>query len=288
MAKKLSELTAVTTLADADVMYAAQSPFGAMDSKKITVGNLKTVFGGGGGGSSTIVQAMIDPQVNISSQGVTTTDTVGNTFQEPAGQTRMTLPASRTVSCGTRLSGHVSAGTGTFELYNVTDATSLGMITTTATTETILTVLNVTTFASFKGDQLTIRVKNSGAGNTTTIDCGGMYSSDTTLNPFTSASLGNVLGSCVGGYPSSIKLAVLKGSTTSTFTIQPAQFVGGNGNPATTLNLGSAITEAAHGTVVTLTPSYRIFGSGVVGVTATAVFGTCCVFMSFEVKADAI
>jgi hypothetical protein len=115
-----------------------------------------------------------------------------------------------------------------------------------------------------------------------------MYSSDSVINPFTSSSLGNVLTSYVGGYASSIKYWVLKGSTTSTFTVQPAQFVGAAGNPGTALNLGAAITESAHGTIITRTPTYRIYGASAVGVVASAVSGTCCLGCSYEMKADSI
>lgn len=44
MGAKLSQLVATSTLADADLLYTAKSPFGSTDSKKITVANFKTAI----------------------------------------------------------------------------------------------------------------------------------------------------------------------------------------------------------------------------------------------------
>lgn len=47
MSSKLSQLVATSSLADADLLYVAKSPFGSTDSKKITVANLRdTLFTG--------------------------------------------------------------------------------------------------------------------------------------------------------------------------------------------------------------------------------------------------
>lgn len=233
--------------------------------------------GPAGGAADVTVQAISDPQVNTSSQGVTTVDTAGNTYQEPAGQTRMTLPA-RICQVGARFSGHVSAGTGTYELYNFTDSTSLSTVTTTATTETILNAVVSSVVTNF-GDTITLRVKNSGAGNSTTIDVGGMISGD---GPFSTITLGYNTQSISGGYCSSWKFILLKVGSTSTVTLQPTIGFGGQAPNLTRSDLGGTFTGADASTVLTRTPIYKATNG--LYFYCSAISGTFIVMSSYEIK----
>jgi len=239
---------------------------------------------GGSGAPDVIVCALQDPQVDTSCVGKTYTDVTGNTYAELSGQTRITLSSTRTNGVACRVSAHVNAGTGTVELYNFTDGTSLGTVTTTATSETLLAAIT-STLAANKGDAITIRVKNSGAGNTITIDMGGMASGDAAFVSPTTVALSSA--GQVGGYITSWKFAVLKCTTATTFTIQPIQ---GSGGATTTIepnNLGATFTQADHGTVLTRTPLYKLYGSGL-AFDITACSGTGLIVSSYEMKAAAI
>ncbi len=239
---------------------------------------------GGSGAPDVIVCALQDPQVDTSCVGKTYTDVTGNTYAELSGQTRITLSSTRTNGVACRVSAHVNAGTGTIELYNFTDGTSLGTVTTTATSETLLAAIT-STAATNKGDAITIRVKNSGAGNTITIDMGGMLSGDASMVSPTAVAMPTAGQS--GGYVTSWKFAVLKCTTATTFTIQPVQGSGGNGTTLETNALGSTFSQTAHGTVLTRTPLYKLYGGGL-SFDITACSGTGLIVSSYEMKAAAI
>lgn len=232
------------------------------------------------------------PVWNTSSAGVTTIDVIGNTYAEPAGQTRITMPAYLSQIC---LFGswHVSAGTGSVELFNFTDSASRNTQTTTSTTE-VNFVGSVSTNTGDVGDAITMRVKNSGAGNSTTIDSGGMSAADNaslTLLSTGSARPIPIVGnsSATGILHKQLKILPMKGTTTATFTATLNFLISAGAttvdgvNPALMRyrNTLKTITEADSGTVQTInlsdyfsivnssgTAGLSIIGSAVSGVSS--------------------
>jgi hypothetical protein len=217
-------------------------------------------FQAGGSGSSTIVQTLIDPQVNISSVGDTYTDTVGNTYAETTNQTRLTMSNTRVQDLVMYGSGHVSAGTGTFEIYNFTDSASLGTKTTTATSEATFAMTR-SLLTTNNNDAITIRVKNSGAGGTITIDSGGLISADRVLTQ--SAGPGADQIACWGGYMTAFKMAFAKAKSTTTCTGQLAYMTGAGSSVAATTtvrydSIGAAWDESVDGTVFARTLTRKL------------------------------
>jgi len=225
------------------------------------------------GSSSTVVYAIVNSQVNVSSIGSTYTDAAGNTYGETGSQTRLTMPALPTLRVVVlRISWHVNAGTGTRELYNVTDGSSLSTGTTTSTTEVVAAALP-SAAASNAGDSITIRLKNSGAGNTVTIDDGGMMEGDYDFNLTSTGhkavqtSTGEVW---TAGYPSSYSIGLLRALSTATATFQfgTKSNVISISNPNYT-NVGATFGTTEANTVITRTPTVKLYsqgGSGAYGV----------------------
>jgi len=212
---------------------------------------------------STTVTTLTPSQVNTSSIGDTYTDVSGNTFSETAHQTRLTM-ASYPRFVGGLTSGHVSSGTGTFELFNFTDSTSLATSTTTSTTEVRIGSYTSASVSTNVNDQITIRVKNSVAGATTTIDYGGMFESDTSITTGASA-VGYfpiVASASAGGRFETLSIASVKYTSTSTATIQLLNGLISN----TSLQPGNAIGNSfgtTQGTsIITITPSTKIYAVG--------------------------
>jgi hypothetical protein len=150
-----------------------------------------------------------------------------------------------------KVSGHVSAGTGSFELRNFTQSTSGTAVTTTATTETAIAATTVSAQVTALADVITIRVKNSGAGGTVTIDAGGIMEADKILNVTATGDQYTTDTSGFGWFHA-WKFYVLAGITTATYTAQPKYLLGdwldgsqGNinfGSPISTLNAIQTIT----------------------------------------------
>ena len=220
---------------------------------------------GSGGGTSTEVLALTAAQVNVSSIGDTYTDVAGDTYAETASQTRLTMSARLRIIIAT-LSGHVSANTGTFELFNFTDTASLATATTTSTGEALLTGMSSQLDTNIS-DAITIRVKNSVALGTTTIDGGGMAAGDSGNQNVTTVGSngvalvpGNTYGSA---WIADTSTALLKTPSTGTCTITIAAAVQNNVFSATVTpvdyDVGASFGTAEANTVVTRTPSQRFY-----------------------------
>jgi hypothetical protein len=241
------------------------------------------------GGSSTETLAMIAPQVNISSVGDTYTDTSGNTYAETTNQTRVTFSNIRVVLSSAHISAHVSAGTGTLQFWNFTDSAELGTTTTTATSETTLSAITSNSVITNMGDAITLRVKNSGAGGTFTIDSGGVVCGDNTQQ-IGSASISS-WGMTNGGYPVSFQISIMKVISTATATMQLGSYSGTtplNINSEQTTNIGDTFGTADFGTVVTRTPAVKSFGGSGLVVLTTALSGTLKCGFSWQGKSDNI
>ena len=239
------------------------------------------------GGSSTAIFALIDPQVNVSSIGDTYTDTAGNTYAETTNQTRITLHASRVVNTGGSVSGHVSAGTGTFQLWNFTESSELANKTTTSTTEVNVGVLLTTAASSTLGDSITLRVKNSGAGGTITIDSGGITASDIRSNPVitvisTTTVPPSLAAPIAGTYISNFKYILLKCLSSSTITMQPS--IQGT-QSFNYYNFGTQKTEADYNTIISESCPLK---AGSVTPNITVITGAWLFVGSVQIKSDNI
>ena len=275
---KLTGLTATTTPDATDLLYIVTDVGGTPTSKKIAYSDL--------GASSTEILALVASQVNVSSIGDTYTDTAGDTYAETASQTRMTEGA-RTRTIIMVLSGHVSAGTGTFQLWNFTDSASLATATTTSTTEALLTQASsqLDTNAS---DAITIRVKNSGAGGTTTIDGGGIADGEITLNNMTA--IGINVASVAGPWIGSISIGVLKTPSTGTLTailegVSLNLGLSATYTPPTTSGAGAAFGTAEANSVVTRNPTVK-FHSLYLRRSAIGASNRWGFTFSYQIKAD--
>ena len=247
-------------------------------------------YGAAAGVTSTELLALTASQVNVSSIGDTYTDTAGNTYAETASQTRMTMTAAYARSLIMVLSGHVNANTGTFELWNNTDSAELGgsAPTTTSTSEALISQL-LSTLDTNSGDAITIRVKNSTAGSTVTIDGGGMAegtNSNNSLNNITAIS-NNITGQPPGGWATTVSVGVLKTPSTGTITATFAPRISVQSVSSTitppTYSLGSVATANA---VTTLTPTVKVASQGQLHVTAIGGSNKWGFVLSFDVKAD--
>jgi hypothetical protein len=200
------------------------------------------IYNPSGGVSSTVLKTLVDPQVNISSVGDTYTDTAGNTYAETTNQTRITTNAVYKRYVALKVSGHVSAGTGSYELRNYTQSTSGTAVTTTATSEAAIAATTVTVQVTTLADVITIRVKNSGAGGTTTIDSGGMVEADSLVDVSTTGYKNTI--ATLPGWANALKYLSLAGLSTASVTVQPvystAYITAFNylnmGSPSSTLN----------------------------------------------------
>ena len=248
---KLTGLTATTTPDATDLLYIVTDVGGTPTSKKIAYSDL--------GASSTEILALIASQVNVSSIGDTYTDTAGDTYAETASQTRLTIGA-RLRAIVMTLSGKVSAGTGTYQLWNFTDSASLGTATTTSTVEALLSAAVTSTLDTNTGDAITIRVKNSGAGGTTSIDGGGIAGGDTVAS-VTAIGTTNATAPA-GGWFASLSVGILKTPSTGTSTFQAGLIVQNQGYSATVTpafyTIGATFGTTEANTVITRTPTVKI------------------------------
>ena len=260
-------------------------------------------YGAAAGVTSTELLALTASQVNVSSIGDTYTDTAGDTYAETASQTRVTLSAARPRSVIQVVSAHVSAGTGTIQLWNFTDSASLATATTTATAEALLTQQR-SVVATNNGDAITNRVKNSGAGGTFVVDGGGIAEGDynrnitgltfnnittTGIDPLFSGSTASS-GVDMGGWLADISIAILKtpstGTLTATVGLGGTLLVDGTGN--TNLeSAGAAFGTAEANTVITRTPTRKSM-IYVIDRTAIGASNKWGFSFSFQVKADDI
>ena len=248
-------------------------------------------FSNGAGVTSTKLLALTATQVNVSSIGDTYTDTPGNTYAETASQTRITLTAAYVRAIIMVLSGHVNANTGTFELWNNTDSAELGgsAPTTTSTSEALISQL-VSTLDTNSGDNVTIRVKNSTAGSTITIDGGGIAegTNSSSFNNITTIS-DNIMGLSLAGWATTASVGTLKTPSTGTITATFAAKVSVNSVSSTvtqpTYSLGSVATANA---VTTLTPTVKVTSDGQLHVTAIGGSNRWGFVFSFDVNSDDI
>lgn len=244
-------------------------------------------------GGSTELMAIVDPQFNVSSAGTTTVDGPGDTYAEPAGQTRMTMTATRTRQVRAYGSGHVSAGTGTFQLFNFTDSASLGTNTTTATGETAQVPNSQSVASTNDGDAITLRVKNSGAGNSTSIDDGGMFEGEQDMAT-TVTSTGNKAAwdmATHAGWIGTYKFSFVRALTTTTCTMQlavkPHPKVSPTGT-TTYYNIGASMTESSLGSVVDRSPTVKLYPDGAnwLWLRVTALSGNFGYAVGAQIKAD--
>lgn len=213
----------------------------------------ETFFSSSGGLTEEVV-SILTPIYNNSSVGQTYTDAAGDTYAELTNQTRPTMP-SRLTGIGLVASAHVNAGTGTFQLWNQTDSASISTTTTTATSEAVISIGEQ--FATTNNnDSVTLRVKNSVAGNTVTLDFGGILIADrqlglTAVQKF-DLTVGNSTNTSVGCFlVRNIKLIVAKKKSTATFTIEVGSFlrVPGSSSGADFGNIYGTYTDVNNGTV---------------------------------------
>lgn len=207
----------------------------------------------------TTLISLIDPQVNMSSVGSSYTDSSGNTYAETASQTRITMSNVRTQDIRMILSGKVSTGTGSFQLWNYTDSADLGTSTTTSTSTVVIAAKSSTNVATNLNDVITIRVKNSSAGGVTYIDGGGIVTGDA-VQFINSVAAQNIIypPSGSGGFYTNIKFAVLIQATNTTFTTQPAYYILYNGSNQAFTNIGNTFSNSDAGTVITRTPTFLV------------------------------
>lgn len=246
------------------------------------------VIAGSGGGASTEIVALIPTQINVSSAGDTYTDVAGNTYAETANQTRLTLTAARTRAACWCCSGHVSAGTGSFELYNFTDSTSLGVATTTATSEANVAIAATSAVSTNNGDDLTLRVKNSTAGATVTIDNGGIGDCDS-AQTYQIAQLNTTpVINIAPGYPVDMSFGLLKALSTNTIALQLGYF-GNTSDNFIALNIGNIYGTAEANTVFARTGTLKLFGYYYnLANRISAINGSHRLLTSFQLKADNI
>lgn len=205
----------------------------------------------------TTVFPLVACQINRSSIGDTYTDTVGNTFAETTHQTRITLGA-RTRLVTMKVSGHVSAGTGSFRLYNFTDSAALGSTQTTSSTTEVSLAVTTSQLDTNQGDAITIQVANNTALATVTIDSGGMMDSDD-KGVFSATGAVAANASNWDGPATIISYVFLEALSTSTFTAQLNSFAGSTGVAPGTANFRSVIANvdsarSTFGTVYSVTP----------------------------------
>jgi len=234
-----------------------------------------------------IVMPLTASQINVSSVGDTYIDVSGNTYAETINQTRTTMPSYiRTI--GWSISGHVSAGTGSFQIWDQTSSTQIGVVTTTSTNEAHMTSGSAATVAN---DLATLRVKNSGAGNTVTIDAGGFitYDSSYTLSG-NAPGYFTITGTGGGGWYSRMSVVLLKSSTGATTTMQFQ-----NGLVSTTIaspgnNIGSSFGTSQSNTVFTIIPDVKAYTgtSTAIQLNASALSGWFACGVSWELKNDLV
>jgi len=234
------------------------------------------------------VMSLTPTQINVSSIGDTYTDVSGNTFAETSNQTRL-LMASYVRTVNMIISGHVNAGTGSFRSFNFTDSAILGTSTTTSVTSVKLTLVS-SALATNKNDYITLLVANSGAGNTVTIDEGGIIAADGFgSNGF--SSLLNITTTTTGGggYYKSLSYGLLKQTTGATCTIQPMTGIITStiNNPG--FNIDVPFGTAQANTVFSMTPNVRITtGVSHIIASVTAISGTYALAMSYEINSELV
>lgn len=229
--------------------------------------------------------ALVASQLNVSSIGDTYTDVAGDTYAETASQTRITMGA-RTRQIGAPLGGKVGAGTGSFQAYNFTDSQQMGSTTTTSTSETILLPISATQSDAHRNDAITIRVKNSNAGATTTINAGGLMEGDFCVSLTYYAEL---LSSPQGhAWYGDSSWALIKTPSTGTITAYISTWVSNIGLTATANNpsfiIGAALSENVVNSRIPTVKAYA-FSSRVTAMGSSNRWGLAA---SFQIKADNI
>jgi hypothetical protein len=242
-----------------------------------------------GGVTSTVLHALVDPQINISSVGDTYTDTTGNTYAETTNQTRLTTTAAYKRYISGKLGVHVNANTGTVQLYNFTTSTESSNKTTTATSEETLAAFTVTTQPTTAGDIYTLRVKNSNAAGTFTIDAGGMIEGDS-ITEITADGWKSGLLLSRGGFFNSLKLAIVKGLSTASLSLQPAIDILSNNTTSLGLfySIGSAITTLSSVQTISVSVKYPPILNSSLGYVVSSLVGQVAVAVAGGVSADDI
>jgi hypothetical protein len=200
----------------------------------------------------------------------------------------MTLTAARIRTALRCLSGHVSAGTGSFQLYNFTDSASLQVYTTTSVTEAYINFQSSTLLTN-KGDDITLRVQNSTAGATVTIDNGGIADCDSLQYFDIVDTIKNF--SPIDGYAVNISVGLLRNLSTSTCTMQLGYtcHLGSTSSVIPALfAFGSTFGTAEVNTVFTRTGTLKALGYYSLGCMASALSGMFLVLCSFQTKLDNI
>jgi hypothetical protein len=225
------------------------------------ISDIEAAINAAGGLTYTTLFETENPICNLSSVGDTRVDTAGDTYGESTNQTRMTLSNTRFSQVNAALKAHVSAGTGSFQLWNNTDSTSISVQTTTSTTAINLSSLSSPTPSvnqACKGDAMTIRTKNSGAGNSCTIDGGGMIAGDMVSSTIYTGVNDIALGQLVtGGIISGVKLLFIKLGASDTITARVVHKVqtGAVSQEKAYVVYGGNLTEADVNTVISRTPT---------------------------------
>ena len=247
-----------------------------------------------GGVITTEIMPLIPSQVNVSSIGDTYTDVAGDTYAETSSQTRLTMIAGRARTAMLNLGAHVSTGTGTFQLWNFTDSVELATTATTTSTSEALIANKVSTLDTNVSDAITLRVKNSNAGATVTIDSGGLGGGDTYQNGITSvtaAQIGGLAAQMGHQWFAKISVAVLKVPSTGTLTAHIGTLVAFNIISATATPashyIGDAFGTTGANTVFTITPTVKVYAQFLWRTAIGASNQWACLF-SYEIRADNI
>lgn len=260
-------------------------------NKKISPQELLT------GNTQTLIP-MVDPQFTVASAGESYTDVAGDTYAELPSQVRLTMDstvAQMSIFAG---SGHVSAGTGYFQVYNHTDGVELAARSTTSTTEVALTpVANTNASGINLGDEITLRVKNTSAGESVTLDFGGIllagtyriYSAPNTSYSSSLSGSINVPSSGTGPYSSyikNIKVLPFAYSSGTTYTAQIKTGTRSVMGQTLTANLGGSITESDNNTVITRNPSHKTGSASSLGIEVSAASGHVLLALNTDLVAD--
>jgi hypothetical protein len=236
-----------------------------------------------GGVTSTVLKALVDPQINISSVGDTYTDTAGNTYAETTNQTRMTTNAVYKRYVVFKGSGLVGANTGTIQLWNFTQSGEIANKTTTATSETTIAMTTAAAVTAL-ADVITLRVKNSNAGGTFQILAGGMLEADSILEiTATGSSNVPVFGNL--SWLNSWKVIIIKGISTATITLQPYTTLT---NGLITYNIGSAISTLNSVQTITINNKFYNSQNAACKYNTSAIAGQAAIASAFGISADNI
>lgn len=166
----------------------------------------------------TLTVPLIPSQVNVSSVGTYPTST---SFTETTVAQRIQLTSSRLRTIVCTLGASVTGGQGRIEIYNVTDGIAIGGNVLIGTpTETAITFTIPPSSANI-GDIITLRIRNTQAGESMTIYSGGIAEGDAVLtflpNPLGTDLIGETVMPSVG-YIKSASIGLLNGMSTGGFS----------------------------------------------------------------------